>query len=44
MTDQPIPALGRRFLDDMRIKGLPPTTQTMCLRAMREFNGDLSRL
>jgi site-specific recombinase XerD len=37
MTDQPMPALRRRFLDDMRIKGLLPKTQTMYLRAMREF-------
>ena len=37
MTDQPMPALRRRFLDDMRIKGLLPKTQTMHLRAMREF-------
>jgi integrase/recombinase XerD len=32
-----MPALRRRFLDDMRIKGLQPKTQTMYLRAMREF-------
>jgi site-specific recombinase XerD len=37
MTDQPMPALRRRFLEDMRIKGLLPKTQTMYLRAMREF-------
>jgi integrase/recombinase XerD len=37
MTDRPMPALRRRFLDDMRIKGLQPKTQTMYLRAMREF-------
>ena len=37
MTDQAMPALRRRFLDDMRIKGLLPKTQTMYLRAMREF-------
>ena len=37
MTDQYVPALRQRFLDDMRIKGLLPKTQTMYLRAMREF-------
>ena len=33
MTDQYVPALRQRFLDDMRIKGLLPKTQTMYLRA-----------
>ena len=37
MSDHHIPALRRRFLEDMRIKGLLPKTQTMYLRAMREF-------
>ena len=37
MSDQHVPALRRRFLEDMRIKGLQPKTQTMYLRAMREF-------
>ena len=37
MTDQYVPKLRQRFLDDMRIKGLLPKTQTMYLRAMREF-------
>ena len=37
MTDQYVPPLRRRFLEDMRIKGLQPKTQTMYLRAMREF-------
>ena len=37
MTDQYVPALRQRFLEDMRIKGLQPKTQTMYLRAMREF-------
>ena len=37
MTDQYVPALRQRFLEDMRIKGLLPKTQTMYLRAMREF-------
>jgi hypothetical protein len=39
MTDPYVPALRRRFLEDMRIKGLLPKTQTqtMYLRAMREF-------
>lgn len=37
MTDQYVPRLRRRFLEDMRIKGLQSKTQTMYLRAMREF-------
>ena len=37
MTDQSVPKLRQRFLEDMRIKGLQPKTQTMYLRAMREF-------
>ena len=37
MTDQYVPTLRQRFLEDMRIKGLQPKTQTMYLRAMREF-------
>ena len=37
MTDQYVPKLRQRFLEDMRIKGLQPKTQTMYLRAMREF-------
>ena len=37
MSDHHIPALRRRFLEDIRIKGLLPKTQTMYLRAMREF-------
>ena len=37
MSDHHVPALRQRFLDDMRIKGLLPKTQTMYLRAMREF-------
>ena len=32
MSDQYVPALRRRFLEDMRIKGLQPKTQTMYLR------------
>ena len=35
MSDQYLPALRRRFLEDMRIKGLQPTTQTMYLLVMR---------
>ena len=38
MTDQYVPKLRQRFLEDMRIKGLQPKTQTMYLRAMREFD------
>ena len=37
MSDQHVPALRRRFLEDMRIKDLKPKTQTMYLRAMRDF-------
>jgi len=37
MTDQYVPKLRQRFLEDMRIKGLQPKTQTMYLPAMREF-------
>ena len=37
MTDQHVPKLRQRFLEDMRIKGLQPKTQTMYLRAMRDF-------
>ena len=37
MSDQYIPALRQRFLEDMRIKGLQPKTQTMYLRGMRDF-------
>ncbi len=37
MTDQYAPALRQRFLEDMRINGLQPKTQTMYLRAMRDF-------
>ena len=39
MSEQHIPPLRRRFLEDMRIKGLQPKTQTMYLRAMRERQG-----
>lgn len=37
MTDQYVPKLRQRFLEDMQIKGLQPKTQTMYLRAMRDF-------
>ena len=37
MSEHHIPPLSRRFLEDMRIKGLQPKTQTMDVRAMREF-------
>jgi len=37
MSDQYVPALRQRFLEDMQIKGLQPKTQTMYLRAMRDF-------
>ena len=43
MTDQHVPALRQRFLEDMRIKGLQPKTQTMYLRAMRDFTRFLGR-
>lgn len=41
MSEQHIPPLRRRFIEDMRIKGLQPKTQTMYLRAMRDFTGFL---
>jgi integrase/recombinase XerD len=37
MSEQSIPVIRQRFLEDMRIKGLQPKTQTMYLRAMRDF-------
>ncbi len=37
MSDQYVPAPRLRFLEDMRIKGLQPKTQTMYLRAVRDF-------
>ena len=37
MSEQYVSALRRRFLEDMRIKGLLPKTQTMYLRAMRVY-------
>ncbi len=37
MSDLYVPKLRQRFLEDMRIKGLQPKTQTMYLRAMRDF-------
>jgi len=37
MSDQYVPALRRRFLENMQIKGLQPKTQTMYLRGMRDF-------
>ena len=42
MTDQYVPKLRQRFLEDMQIKGLQPKTQTMYLRAMRDFTRYLS--
>ncbi len=43
MSEHSIPVLRQRFLEDMRIKGLNPKTQTMYLRAMREFTKFLER-
>ena len=43
MSGQYVPALRQRFLEDMRIKGLQPKTQTMYLRAMRDFTRFLGR-
>ena len=37
MSDQYVPALRQRFLEDMRIKGLQPKTQTLYLRGMSDF-------
>jgi site-specific recombinase XerD len=43
MSDQYVPALRKRFLEDMQIKGLQPKTQTMYLRGMRDFTRFLGR-
>ena len=43
MSDQYVPALRRRFPEDMQIKGLQPKTQTMYLRGMRDFTRILGR-
>jgi integrase/recombinase XerD len=43
MSEQTIPVIRQRFLEDMRIKGLQPKTQTMYLRAMRDFTRFLGR-
>ncbi len=37
MSDRHVPALRRWFLENMRIEGLQPKTQTMVLRATRNF-------
>lgn len=37
MSEQYVPALRQRFLEDMQIKGLQPKMQTMYLRGMRDF-------
>ena len=43
ITDQFVPKLRQRFLQDMRIKGLQPKTQMMYLRAMRDLTRHLGR-
>ncbi|UWQ19698.1 phage integrase N-terminal SAM-like domain-containing protein [Jannaschia sp. M317] len=43
MPDQHVFALRRRFLENIRIKGLQPKTQTMYLRVMRDFTRFLGR-
>lgn len=43
MPDHSIPAIRQRFLEDMRAKGLSPKTQTMYLRAMRDFTRFIGR-
>ncbi|MGR3609654.1 MAG: site-specific integrase [Sulfitobacter sp.] len=43
MSDQYVPVLRQRFIEDMQIKGLLPKTQTMYLRAMRDFTQFLGR-
>jgi integrase/recombinase XerD len=43
ITDQYVPALRQRFLEDMQIKGLQPKTQTMYLHGMRDFTRFLGR-
>lgn len=37
MSDHYVPKLRQRFIEDMQIKGLQSKTQTMYLRAMRDF-------
>lgn len=37
MSDQYVPALPRRFLEDMQIRGRQEKTLTMYLRGMRDF-------
>lgn len=37
MTDQYVPKLRQRVLEDIQIKGLQPKTQKMYLRAMQDF-------
>ena len=37
MSDQYVPALRQRFIEDMQTKGLQPKTQTMYLRGMQDF-------
>ena len=43
MSEQSIPVIRQHFLEVMRIKGLQPKTQTMYLRAMRDFTRFLGR-
>jgi hypothetical protein len=43
MSDQYVLALHQRFLRDMQIRGLLPKTQTIYLRAMRDFTRLLGR-
>ena len=43
MSDQYVPVLRQRFIEDMQIKGLLPKTQTMYLRVMRDFTQFLGR-
>ncbi len=42
MTDQYVPKLRKRFVEDVQIKGLHPKTRTVYLRAMRDFARYLS--
>ncbi len=43
MPDHSIAAIRPRFLEDMRVKGLNPKTQTMYLRAMRDCTRFIGR-
>ena len=43
MTDQYVPALRQRFLEDMRIKGLQPKTHMGTIRFIRPREQSVDR-